>query len=57
MFIIFIIVWGFILISAWFTSSSNILDDDDNAKTFKSKSIFYWLAIVLTFFAGHYLTK
>ena len=57
MFIIFIIVWGFILISAWFTSSSNILDSDDNAKTFKSKSVFYWLAIVLTFFAGYYLTK
>jgi len=57
MFIIFTIVWAFILMSVWFATSSKILHDGDNAKTFKIKSIFYWLAIVLTFFAGHYLTK
>ena len=57
MFIIFTIVWACILMSAWFATSSKILNDDDNAKVFKVKSIFYWLVIVLTFFAGYYLTK
>lgn len=57
MIIIFIIVWVFVLISAWITSSSTILDGDDKAETFKIKSWFYWGSILLTFFAGYYLTK
>lgn len=57
MIIIFTLVWVFVLISAWFALSSKILDDDNNAKTFKIKSFFYWLAIFLTFFGGYYLTK
>ena len=57
MIIIFTLVWVFVLISAWFALSSKILDDDNSGKTFKIKSFFYWLAIVLTFFGGYYLIK
>ena len=53
--IIFIIIWVFILMSAWFATSTTILHVDNNSKTFKLKSIFYWLSIATTLFAGYYL--
>jgi hypothetical protein len=53
--IIFTIVWAFILMSTWFATSTTILHVDDNSKTFKLKSIFYWLSIGTTLFAGYYL--
>ena len=57
MVVIFTMVWAFMLMSTWFVTSSKILDGDDESKTFKSKSLFYWGTTFLTFFAGYYLTK
>jgi hypothetical protein len=44
MLFIVILIWLFI---SWIVLCTNIIDSNDYAKTFKIKSLFFWISIIL----------
>ncbi len=54
---LFIFIWSFMTLTAWVVSATTAADFEDAFTNFKMKSVFYWIAIALSFFAGYYLTK
>jgi hypothetical protein len=57
MMILFIFFWVFTLLVSWIGSTTTIVNGEHNATAFKIKSIFFWVSVVSSFFAGYYLTK
>lgn len=57
MLILFIITWIFMLITSWVISCTTIVDNGNYKKTFRLKSLFFWISIVFSSFSGYYLTK
>jgi hypothetical protein len=53
--ILFLFFLVFLLITCWIISTTTIVNGEHNATAFKIKTMFYWLGIFSSFFAGYYL--
>jgi uncharacterized membrane protein len=54
---LFIFFWVFTLLTSWIGSTTTIVNGEHNATAFKIKTLFFWVAVTASFFAGYYLTK
>jgi hypothetical protein len=52
---LFIFFWVMILIIGWIISSTTIINGENIARTFKIKTIFFWLSVALSVFGSYYL--
>ena len=55
--IVLVLVMMLMLIFCWIFATSVVVNGGNNKTAFKIKSLFYWVAVTLSFLVGYYLNK
>lgn len=55
--IVLVLVLVLMLIFCWIFATSVVVNGENNKSAFKIKSLFYWVAVTLSFLVGYYLNK
>lgn len=55
--IVLVLVLVLMLIFCWIFATSVVVNGGNNKTAFKIKTLFYWVAVTLSFLVGYYLNK
>lgn len=55
--LVLVLVLVLMLVFCWIFATSVVVNGDNNKSAFKIKSLFYWVAVTLSFLVGYYLNK
>jgi hypothetical protein len=55
--IVLVLVLVLMLMLCWIFSTSVVVNGETNKSAFKIKTLFYWVAVTMSFLVGYYLNK
>ncbi len=55
--IVLVLVLVLMLMLCWIFATSVVVNGETNKSAFKIKTLFYWVAVTMSFLVGYYLNK